>query len=239
MATKKKASKRKVTQKRPARKVAKKSAVRKAPKKKPAKKAARPRRLSPAAVPANAPVVIPSAAPVPPKRNGLLLGLLVIGLLLAVLWRSQRESTMQTTTASPTIAAEAPEGRSAAPPVPAAQSPAVKPAEVRSTANQPRIRRESAGEIGDPSLTFDRSDGGKLSVRCWRPANGMAHLDVFGPRNQKIVSLQSEAGDAGWKSLSWDGKDAQGKKVPEGLYYIRPSASSEALQQIRDVWVKG
>lgn len=239
MATKKKASKRKIAKKRPVRKAAKKRAVRAVTQKRPAKKSARPRRRPAAAAGSSAPQAIPTAAPLPPKRNGLMLGLIVIGLLLAVLWRSQRENALETTAASPAVTAQAPEGRSAAPATPVAQSPEAKPAELKLSESKPRIRRESAGEIGEPSLTFDRSDGGKLSVRCWRPANGMAQLDVFGPRNQKIVSLQSEAGDAGWKSLSWDGKDAQGKKVPEGLYYIRPSASAQSLQQIRDVWVKG
>lgn len=184
--------------------------------KKPVRKAAR-KPTAPLPMP-----VAPAPAPAPSQRNGRLLALMIGVLLLAVLWRSQRHAEQPDAAMAP-----APEGRSIATEKPAAPKPSPRPT----------VRRETAGEAGEPSLEFDRSSGKGLTVRCWRPANGQARLDVFGPRNQKVRSLASEAGAAGWQSLEWDGKDETGKSVPAGLYYIRPSAQD--LQQVRDVWVKG
>lgn len=240
------------TKKKPVRKRAKKAAPRKTARKKPAKKrltpkpsarkagakkAARKRsvvRRPAASAPSPAPLAAQSA---PPKRNGLMLGLLVIGLLLAVLWRAQREAPVAPAQAQAEAAATAPAPEAA----PEGRSASLAENMPRVSASRPKpeasIRREAAGEVGEPSLTFDRSDGGTLSVRCWRPANGRAQLDVFGPRNTKVRSLQSPDGAAGWQTLEWDGKDESGKKVKGGLYYLRPSA--DGLQQIRDLWVKG
>ena len=100
-----------------------------------------------------------------------------------------------------------------------------------------QAHREDAGaETGAPSLTFDRSQEKTLKLRCWRPAGGQAQLDVFGPRNRVVANLSSAAGAAGWVNLAWDGKDASGKPVATGLYFLRPSQRSE--ETVRDVWVK-
>jgi hypothetical protein len=171
------------------------------------------------------PPLAPLPSPEAPKRNGLWLALIIAGLLVAVLWRNQR------TAAVDAPMPQAPEGRSPA----AAAPPEAAPRPERTAA--PTARRATAGEVGAPSLNFDRSTGQPMRVRCWRPEGGQAQLDVFGPRNQKVRTLTSEAGAAGWQNLDWDGKDEQGKAVPTGLYYLRPS--SQGAQQVRDVWVEG
>jgi flagellar hook assembly protein FlgD len=103
------------------------------------------------------------------------------------------------------------------------------------------VRREAAGakahETGEPSLTFDRSESKSFEVRCWRAAASPAQLDIFAPHNRRVRTLKSEAGAAGWIKLPWDGKDESGKKVPTGLYFLRPSQEFE--QSVRDIWVKG
>lgn len=193
-------------------------------KKGPIKKAVRkkaPRRRAAAPAAAAAPAVQTA-----PRRNGLWLALLILGLLLAVIWRGQRKFASHDEPAG-----QVPEGRSPAASVDPGSGPASAPPA------QPTARREAAGETGEPSLTFDRGEQDALSVRCWRPADGQARLDIFGPRNQRVRTLTSESGEAGWQSLRWDGKDEQGRPVPVGLYFVRPSAQD--LQQVRDVWVKG
>lgn len=192
----------------------KKKAAKKKSAKKPVRKAVR---RAPAALP-----LPPVLAEPAPKRNGWLLALMIVGLLGAVLWRSQRHGHMHEEGAMP-------EGRSPMAELDKGEAPKPKP--------KPTVRREAAGETGEPSLSFDRSAEKALSVRCWRPAGGRASLEIFGPRNQKLRSIQSNDGEAGWQTLRWDGKDEAGKAVPVGLYYLRPSANG--LQQVRDVWVKG
>jgi hypothetical protein len=194
-------------------------ATKKKAKKKPVRRAAA-RKLPPPLAP------LPS--PEAPKRNGLWLALIIAGLLVAVLWRNQRTAAVN----APML--QAPEGRS---PAAAAPQAAPRPERTAAPTAQPSARRATAGEVGAPSLSFDRSTGQPMRVRCWRPEGGQAQLDVFGPRNQRVRSLKSEAGAAGWQSLEWDGKDEQGQAVPAGLYYLRPS--SQGVQQVRDVWVEG
>lgn len=174
----------------------------------------------------------------------LILSVLVLGWLY---WRTHQAAAP--TPPSPTaIAADGskeagtpPQARSIAP---AGAETAAKPAAPANAA----VRRATAGdaapvpanpsaEAGAPSLTFDRSLGQALSVRCWRADGASATLDVFAPKNRKVRSLKSEAGKAGMVEVSWDGKDEQGQKVPAGLYFLRPSQKD--AQSIRDVWVKG
>jgi hypothetical protein len=170
-----------------------------------------------------------------PKRNGYILVGMVAVLIAAVVLRNCREEAQIAPPPAPAPAAvptgvptAAPEGRHVAP------APAPAKAEPKPAAG---AHRATAGETGEPSLEFDRSKKDALVVRAWRPEGGKAQLDVFGPRNQRVRTLSSESGAAGWQSLPWDGKDANGKSVPAGLYYLRPSGNG--LQQVRDVWVKG
>lgn len=189
-------------------------------KKKPAPR--RPVKAAPPAAPALSPIEGPS-------RNGRILLVLLTVALLALLWRSQRhaEAPAAAPAAAP-VATAVPTGRNVAPPAPQT---------AKAAPTRPAVRREAAGaEVGAPSLQFNRGSLQALQVRCWRPEGGQAQLDVFGPRNQRVRSLRSESGAAGWQTLAWDGKDEEGRPVPVGLYYLRPS--SEGVQVVRDVWVR-
>lgn len=212
----------------------KKSAARKkTPPRKPA-----PRRVKAAPVQLSAPSPAPQAS-----SSSMLGGVLIIVAILVLAWffMHRQPAPVPAPAAAaapfPTAAGAAgapPEARSVAPAAPKAEAKAVP-------AHAAAAHRESAGEMrapletGAPSLTFDRAQG-PLSVRCWRTEGGMASLDIFAPKNRAVRSLKSEAGPAGLVELSWDGKDAAGKKVPTGLYFLRPTQKDE--QSIRDVWVK-
>lgn len=207
----------------------KKKAARKAVSKRPARKRFVERRKPVM----DAPLPAHHRAPQePPKRNGYILVGMVAVVIAAVVLRNCREEAQTAApapAAAPTAApTAAPEGRHVAP-APSPATPAPKPAA--------GAHRAPADEIGAPSLEFDRSKQDALVVRAWRPEGGKAQLDVFGPRNRRVRSLTSESGAAGWQKLPWDGKDGNGKSVPAGLYYLRPSG--QGLQELRDVWVKG
>jgi hypothetical protein len=209
---------------------------------KPARKAA-PKRKAPAkrkavrrVVNAPMPALAKSAAAEPPKRNGYILIAFVAIVIAAVFLRSCRENGAPQAPAPAAPAAAAPEGRRVAP-APAKAAAAPQAPAATATAPRRETAGEHAGETDEPAMEFDRAQKDSLKIRAWRPAKGQAQVDVFGPRNQRVRSLKSEAGEAGWQTLRWDGKDESGKAVPGGLYYVRPS--SQGLQQVRDVWVKG
>jgi uncharacterized iron-regulated membrane protein len=216
----------------------KKSASRRAP-----KAGSRRRSSKPAVKAASA-----SIETVETSSNGLFFALLFVG-LVGLSWLGMRSCAVKPPVPAVPAVTTAP---AAAPAVAAkpAQAPAarsVAPAAAQKVAAakaKPSARRESAGakasasaETGAPSLTFDRGQKGAFEVRCWRSAANPAQLDVFAPRNRLVRTLKSEAGAAGWVKLEWDGKDTDGKKVPVGLYFLRPSQENE--QSIRDIWVKG
>jgi hypothetical protein len=209
----------------------KKKATRRAPARKATPRRAS-RRVVDAPMPSSARPMEPAA---PPKRNGYLLVGFVVIVIGAVFLRNCRENAPMASAASPAAPASAP---AAAAPAPARSVASAAPAAApKPAAVQPSAHRETAGETGAPSLEFDRASQSQIKVRCWRPAQGQAQLDVFGPRNKHVRSLKSASGDAGWQKLGWDGKDEDGHAVPAGLYYVRPS--SQGLQQVQDVWVKG
>jgi hypothetical protein len=208
----------------------KKKAARKAARKAPRQNPPRRHNAVAKAAPAAAPVVTVVQDPFSFKLPIILAAALVLA------WLIVRACT-------PKAAAPVPVPPPAAAPAPAASPEArsVAPAPAAPTAEAPKPKssahREDAGsETGAPSLTFDRAQEKSLKIRCWRSDGGQAQLDVFGPRNRVVAKLLSESGSAGWVDLAWNGKDAAGKKVPEGLYFLRPSQRAE--ETVRDVWVK-
>lgn len=137
----------------------------------------------------------------------------------------------------PRLAGARSDEAAAAKPSKPAEAPAAKAIQGAAPAPRPAPVQAAAAEPDGASYTFDRSTSEAFSSRCWRPAQGQATLEVFGPKNKKVRTLSTEAGPAGWKTLRWDGKDEAGAKVPGGLYYLRPSQPEEQL--VRDLWVKG
>jgi hypothetical protein len=212
----------------------------KAPSKGASKASARPRVTS---APVQPPASPAPGAPAPQSSFAGLLTVLVVAGIFGLAWLVVRGCAPKDVAVSATppvpaapapaapAAANTPEARSIVTPAKAEAAQATAPKA------QPSAHREAAGgETGAPSLTLDRSSGKPLSLRCWRPEGGQASLDVFAPRNRVVANLTSDSGAAGWVDLSWNGKDSQGKKVPEGLYFLRPSQRSE--ETVRDVWVK-
>lgn len=209
-----------------------------ATKKKPSvRKPAAKKRPAPDFTPATPPVMEPGSS----HNGGLFLLVAVAALALAwLLWRSQQPKAAPAPAAVPAAANAAgtpPQARSIVTPAPAAAAAAAKPAASAHRETAGAKTKAAAPETGAPSLVFDRSSGQPLSVRCWRGEGGSAALEVFAPKNRLVRSLKSEPGKAGQVELKWDGKDEQGRQVPVGLYFLRPSQKEE--QSIRDVWVKG
>lgn len=64
----------------------------------------------------------------------------------------------------------------------------------------------------------------KTTVRFHVPVAGPAQLEVFDLQGRLLRSFQETAAEAGWLSLSWDGRDAAGQALPSGIYFLRASA---------------
>jgi hypothetical protein len=168
------------------------------------------------------------------SSNGLFFALLFVG-LAALGWLALRSCTptppvpsvaaVPAPPAAPSAAAPAAAPASTAPAAaPAHSAPAATASKVPAPAAKALARHESAAS---PAPTFVRGKKGRFSLRCWRSAASPAQLDIFGRRNRRVRSLKSEGGAAGWVQLEWDGKDEAGKKVPEGLYFLRSTQENE------------
>jgi hypothetical protein len=205
----------------------KKAARKPAPKPKP-KRVVRKKAAAGAVAPKPVSAEISVDTPVE-SSNALIFAVLALA-VMALIWfglnsRKSSPAPAAAPAAAPApAAANTPEARSIATPAPKAEAP-----KAAATAH-----REDAGS--EPALSFDRSLGQALTLRCWRSEGGTAELDVFGEKNRVVRSIASETGPAGWVDLSWDGKNAKGKKVSQGTYYLR--ASQKAEQIVRDVQVK-
>jgi hypothetical protein len=101
-----------------------------------------------------------------------------------------------------------------------------QPTAAAETDSAPRPRHhEDTGKV----LVFSLSAGKPLTLKCWRSADSVASLDIFGKRNTRVFSVSSDPGAEGWQQLSWDGHDAQGALVAPGRYYALPSQKAAAL----------
>ncbi|HTB22406.1 MAG TPA: hypothetical protein VK914_06845 [bacterium] len=195
-----------------------------AAKKRPSKSASprrgAPRRTTskPLALATPTPPPLPTPQPEPSRPYGVIvLGLAVVAGLIC--WSLMHHNPDQPAASSPVPAAPAPA-------VAATSAPAPTAAPAQETAAAPRPRHhEDSGKV----LVFSLSSGKPLTLKCWRSADGVASLAIFGKRNTRVFSVSSDPGAEGWQALSWDGHDDKGALVPLGRYYALPSQKAATL----------
>jgi flagellar hook assembly protein FlgD len=56
------------------------------------------------------------------------------------------------------------------------------------------------------------------------PKESMVNFRIYNVMGQLIRSLRSGKEKAGYYTVAWDGKDAQGKKAGAGVYFYRLDA---------------
>jgi hypothetical protein len=61
------------------------------------------------------------------------------------------------------------------------------------------------------------------------PTSGRVTLEVFNILGQRIVTLIDSYQEAGYKSIVWNGNDAQGYQVSSGVYFYRLAAPDKSL----------
>lgn len=60
-----------------------------------------------------------------------------------------------------------------------------------------------------------------LTIRVGTVRNGQINVSVYNQRGQQVRVLMNEVKDSGRYTLTWDAKDASGRLMPSGIYFIR------------------
>jgi hypothetical protein len=64
----------------------------------------------------------------------------------------------------------------------------------------------------------------RTSIRYALPQDAHVRLTVYNVLGQKVATLVDEPQSAGYKTVWWDGKDAEGDEVSSGVYFYRLTA---------------
>lgn len=67
---------------------------------------------------------------------------------------------------------------------------------------------------------------GKVAIRYALPQDGRVGLRVYDIRGRLVRELVKADQQAGWKTVSWDGRDARGRNLASGVYFYRLEAGS-------------
>ncbi len=68
-------------------------------------------------------------------------------------------------------------------------------------------------------------------IRYWLPEPGEVKLEIYDVRGAKITSLVEGIQPAGWRAVTWDGKDHQGNEVASGVYFYRITVRGKHFHQ--------
>jgi hypothetical protein len=61
----------------------------------------------------------------------------------------------------------------------------------------------------------------ETTIRFSLPASGLATVEIFNIKGQKVRTLMHEPKNPGSHSLIWNGKNDQGKSCSSGVYFCR------------------
>jgi len=79
------------------------------------------------------------------------------------------------------------------------------------------------GSEGSSLSMWPNPSSGDATIAFETPANLPAELDILDVAGRMLRQVSSEAG--GQHQLAWDGRDAAGRQLPEGTYFLRLSWS--------------
>jgi len=54
---------------------------------------------------------------------------------------------------------------------------------------------------------------------------------IFDPAGREVVVLVEGDRVAGFRTVRWDGRDARGRSMPAGVYFLRLQAGADALSR--------
>jgi flagellar hook assembly protein FlgD len=79
--------------------------------------------------------------------------------------------------------------------------------------------------------------GKSASLTLSLPAPARARVAVYDLSGREIRTLLDGVAAAGPTTLVWDGKDARGRQVGSGVYWIRAQAAGRGIER-KVVWVR-
>jgi hypothetical protein len=85
--------------------------------------------------------------------------------------------------------------------------------------------REMIFSLG-PAVPSPASGTTRIDFRL--PAAGPVRLVVYGLRGERVRTLAEGVRPAGPQSVTWDGRDDQGREVPAGAYFARLEGFGQA-----------
>jgi len=69
------------------------------------------------------------------------------------------------------------------------------------------------------------------------PAAGRARVAVYDFAGREVRVLYDRGASAGYTPIAWDGKDARGRPVGSGVYWIRAVAEGRSVER-KIVWIR-
>ncbi len=85
----------------------------------------------------------------------------------------------------------------------------------------------SKAQIAFRTSQFDRFETG-VKLSFFLPKDGMVELAVFDLRGRKVRSLASHNMSMGEHAITWDGRNANGSRLPNGVYLVRLASNQQA-----------
>jgi hypothetical protein len=71
--------------------------------------------------------------------------------------------------------------------------------------------------------------GAMTTLRYSVPRPQHVRLEVFNPSGQKVATLLNGSVAAGWRDVTWDGRDERGRLVAPGTYFYRLHAEDGTM----------
>jgi len=71
--------------------------------------------------------------------------------------------------------------------------------------------------------------GDRVGLRFGIPANGRVRLTVYDLQGRKVADIVDGTESAGWRNVEWNGRDAQGRAVASGSYFLRLESAGTVL----------
>jgi hypothetical protein len=76
---------------------------------------------------------------------------------------------------------------------------------------------------------------GSIRIRYAAPPTATSSLAVYDPQGRLLRNLDVVPSASGWREIEWDGRDASGRRVPSGHYWVRlrTPAETRTVQVVR------
>ncbi len=79
------------------------------------------------------------------------------------------------------------------------------------------------------NLEIESRPGGAVSLRYFTPWLSMTYLKIYDPAGRMVRTVVDEAQLAGFYERTWNGRDARGRTLPEGIYFAELSTPTYVL----------